>query len=205
MGPWSHGGKEGRSTRGHAWVLHGSPIARGGRRLRGGTRVTPRPDTGSWPDAFAARSAPPSACPSSASRRMLAAARPGRPPRGRGEHDLGVQRPVASHRGTRSGSSVPQMRRGPARARQGTTTLAQYAHWLPQEDEGHVEPLAARRAAEAGRLAPGVGTERRQRGSVYRKYLTWVEPGRESNPRPTDYESRSGAKAAGPGEPNRAN
>jgi len=40
-----------------------------------------------------------------------------------------------------------------------TTTLAHYAHWIPQDNKGWVERLAARREAEAEKFGTKVGTK----------------------------------------------
>ncbi len=46
-----------------------------------------------------------------------------------------------------------------------TTTLDHYAHWIPQDNKGWVDRLAARRAAQAEKL----GTKRGSRLRVLRK------------------------------------
>jgi integrase len=78
-----------------------------------------------------------------------------------------------------------------------TTTLAHYAHWIPRGDKGWVDKLAARRSAEAEKF----GTRSwHQTGSASEGDLEVSDlagaGGQESNPRPTDYESRGGLYSA---------
>ncbi len=58
-----------------------------------------------------------------------------------------------------------------------TTTLAHYAHWIPEDNKGWVDRLAARRAAEAEKFGTKVGTKRDRRLRVLRNCLNWLEPG----------------------------